>query len=101
MDATFCVLVSIYIQDETNSDNYAKYDVASVVLTPNSYITLTVTYLSGGGSGATNFGNTYLIMSVFTNDIEVDGRLTTLRLKRKVKHPHQVNKHHHVLFLGV
>ena len=71
------------IQDETNGDNYIKYNVASVVLTPNSYITLTVTYLSGGGSGETNFGNTNLIKSAFTNNIEVDGRLQPLKLRPK------------------
>ena len=52
-----------------------KKKIASVVHPPNSYITLTVTYLSGGGSGAIGFVNTNLIMPVFTNDIELDGRL--------------------------
>lgn len=72
----------IYLQQADNSLNYIKYNVTTnPVIVENNYITLQVSQLSTGGSGASNFGNVDLIMSIFSNDTEIDGRLTTLETK--------------------
>ena len=70
------------MQEADNSLNYIKYNVtANPVIIENTYITLQVSTLSSGGSGATNFGNVDLIMSIFTNDTEIDGRITAVETK--------------------
>ena len=72
----------IYLQEADNSLNYIKYNVTTnPVIIENNYITLQVSQLSSGGSGASNFGNVDLIMSIFTNDTEIDGRLTAVETK--------------------
>jgi hypothetical protein len=74
----------VYIQDQENSLNYIRYNIIGTpTITPNSYITIPVFYLgNGGGTGLTNFGSNHnLLVSFFTNSIEVDARLTTLENK--------------------
>ena len=51
------------------------------IIVENNYITLQVSQLSSGGSGASNFGNVDLIMSIFSNDTEIDGRITAVETK--------------------
>ena len=72
----------IYLQEADNSLNYIKYNVTTnPVIVENNYITLQVSQLSSGGSGASNFGNVDLIMSIFSNDTEIDGRITAVETK--------------------
>ena len=72
----------IYLQEADNSLNYIKYNVTTnPVIVENNYITLQVSQLSSGGSGASNFGNVDLIMSIFSNDTEIDGRITVVETK--------------------
>jgi hypothetical protein len=69
-------LSTILIQDQDNSTNYIKYTVNTTpVITPNSYVTLDVTYLEGAPS-LSNGHN--IIMSIFTNETTIDTRLSNL-----------------------
>lgn len=83
----FLALISqlsiIYIQDQDSSINYIRYNVtAPPVLTPNAFITIPVTVLDTSGTGATNFpAGMNLFMSIFTNDVEIDTRLTAVEGK--------------------
>ena len=68
----------IYIQDMSDASNYIKFSVNSMTQVQNSYTTVSVTYLSGEGTGLTSFGNdTNIFLSVFTDGVEIDNRLTT------------------------
>jgi hypothetical protein len=81
----------VYLQDQENSTNFIKYNItATPTLIPNSYIQIPVLYTAtippalpnGSGTGLTNFGvNHNILVSFFTNSIEVDLRLSTLETK--------------------
>ena len=84
-------LQDVYIQDKSLSTNFIKYNITGTpTIIPNSYISIPVLYTAtilpaqpnGAGTGLTSFGNNHpLIISFFTNSIEVDLRLTTLETK--------------------
>ena len=80
----FLALISqlsiIYIQDQDSSLNYIRYNViAPPTLTPNAFITIPVAVLDSSGTGSSNFpAGMNVFMSIFTNDIEIDTRLTTI-----------------------
>ena len=81
----------VYIQDKSLSTNFIKYKITGTpTIFTNSYIEIPVLYTAtippalpnGAGTGLTSFGNNHpLIISFFTNSIEVDERLTTLETK--------------------
>ena len=77
----------IYLQDQDNSLNFIKYNItAQPTIITNSYISIPVSYTigNGGGTGITigGFGNgANILVSFFTNSIEVDTRLSTLETK--------------------
>lgn len=73
----------LYIQDQTNSNNFIYYDVSGTpTLTPNNYITVPVVKTLSGGSGSTAFGdNLNIIFSILTNQLEVNNRISTLEQK--------------------
>jgi hypothetical protein len=73
----------VYIQDQENSLNFIRYNItAAPTIIPNNYISIPVISSSAGGTGLTNFGNGHnLLVSFFTNSIEVDSRLTSLELQ--------------------
>ena len=81
----------VYIQDKNSSINFIKYKITGTpTIITNSYIEIPVLYTAtippaqpnGAGTGLTSFGNNHpLIISFFTNSIEVDERLTTLETK--------------------
>ena len=81
------VIQDVYIQDQVNSNNFIRYNITGQPSgTPNSYYTIPVSYTvgNGGGTGISvgGFGNgNNLLISFFTNSIEVDLRLTTLEDK--------------------
>lgn len=88
IDVFFTQLTSIqdvYIQDKNSSVNFIKYNITGTpTIITNSYISIPVLYTApnGAGTGLTSFGNnTPLIISFFTNSIEVDTRLTSLETK--------------------
>lgn len=73
----------VYIQDQTTSANFIKYTItgAPTIIT-ESYISIPVIVEDKGGTGATTFGNNHDIMlSFFSNLIEVDARISTLETK--------------------
>lgn len=76
-------VTEVYIQDQNDSINFIQYNVlATPDITPNTYVTLSVSKRSSGGTGQDQFPNGHnLIISFFTNGIEVDGRLTSLETK--------------------
>lgn len=76
----------LYIQDQDNSANYCKFNVnATPTITPNSYVTVNVTYLDGGGTGTTNFpAGMNIFLSIFSNDVEIDTRLSNVETKTQL-----------------
>ena len=76
-------ITEVYIQDQNSSTDFIQYNVlATPSITPNSYVTLSVSKRSSNGTGSSQFPNGHnIILSFFTNGIEVDGRLTTLETK--------------------
>ena len=76
-------LDDLYIQDQSNSVNFAKYNITgSPTLNPNNYITIPVSQVQFGGNGNTAFGSGHdILVSFFSNLQEVNTRLTTLETK--------------------
>ncbi len=76
-------VTEVYIQDQNSSGNFIQYNVlATPDITPDAYVTLSVSKRSSGGTGQDQFPNGHnLIISFFTNGIEVDGRLTAVENK--------------------
>ena len=77
----FLALISqlsiLYIQDQDNSANLCKFNVnTSPTITHNSYVSVNVTYLEGGGTGVNAFpAGMNIFLSIFPNDVEIDSRL--------------------------
>ena len=84
--SSISTLSIVYIQDQDVSENYIRFNVNSApIIVTGSYVTLNVTYLDSGGTGDTNFGaGMNIIMSVFTNDIEIDTRLSNVETKTQL-----------------
>jgi hypothetical protein len=70
----------IYIQDQSTSLNYIKYNVELVyIISPNNYYIFDVSFNDGEGTGLTNFPNGHdILISFFTNTQTIDTRLNTL-----------------------
>ena len=69
----------IYIQEESNAENYIKFNVNTkpTLPEPHVFIQLDVTFTEGGGTGLTSFGpDTNIFVSIFSNDREIDERLS-------------------------
>ena len=73
----------LYLQDQNNSTNFIYYDVTgATTIIPNNYISVPVVKTSSGGTGATTFGSGHnIILSILTNQTEINNRLTTLEVK--------------------
>jgi hypothetical protein len=73
----------VYLQDKNNSSNFIKYNITGPpTITVNSHITIPVSVITSAGTGTTSFGaNHDILVSFFTNNIEVDTRLSTLETK--------------------
>jgi hypothetical protein len=72
----------IYIQQENDAANYVKYNVNSNPTIIDPVITLDVTFLEGAGTGVSSFGvGTPIFVSVFTNDREIDERLSLVEAR--------------------
>jgi len=68
----------LYIQDNNDSENYVKYSVVSTTSTPTLFI-VTVNFIEGNGNGLTTFGNNHdIFLSIFSNNVAIDGRFTSL-----------------------
>lgn len=71
----------LYIQDNNDSENYIKYGVVSTTSTPTMF-TVTVNFTEGNGNGLTTFGHNHdVFLSIFSNNVAIDGRFTTLEGK--------------------
>jgi hypothetical protein len=71
----------IYLQDQLLSTNYIKYSVTGVPtpIAGTTGIAIPVVAASSGGTGATSFGpDRDIMMSIFTDTLEVDTRLSTV-----------------------
>lgn len=89
--AQITTIQDVYIQDKNSSLNFIKYNITGTpTIFTNSYISIPVLYTAttppalpnGAGTGLTSFGNNHpIIISFFTNSIEVDSRLTSLETK--------------------
>ena len=81
--SSISALSIIYIQDQDVSENYIRFNVNSApVIVVGSYVTLNVSYLDSNGTGDTNFGaGMNIILSIFSNDIEIDTRLSNVETK--------------------
>ena len=73
----------LYLQDKNNSSNFIKYNITGTpTIVVGSYIQIPVSVISSGGNGSTSFGSNHpILLSFFTNTIEVDTRLSTLETK--------------------
>lgn len=76
-------LNDLYLQDQSDSTNFAKFNIISApTLIPNSYISIPVTQSGFGGNGNTAFGAGHnILVSFFSNTPEIDSRLSALELK--------------------
>jgi hypothetical protein len=70
----------VYLQDRNDSTNYIKYNITGPpTIVVGSYIEIPVQLIVASGTGAISFGvNHNILLSFFTNNIEVDSRLSTL-----------------------
>ena len=77
---TISQLNDVYIQDQEDSANSILYNITGPpIITEQQQITIPVNRLSSFGTGITSFGNGHnLLLSFFSNSIEVDSRLTNL-----------------------
>jgi hypothetical protein len=73
----------LYLQDQNDSNNYIKYDITgNATIITNSYISVPVSAIESGGTGSTSFGPSHnILISIFTNSIETDTRISTLETK--------------------
>ena len=78
--ALITTLDDLYIQDQNNSINFAKFNITSTpTIVPNSYISIPVAQVQFGGNGNTAFGvNHDVLVSFFSNLQEINTRLTAL-----------------------
>lgn len=76
-------LNDLYIQDQNNSLNFIKYNIIGPLIpTINSYVEIPVVMSSYGGTGNTSFGSNHnVLLAFFSNNLEIDQRLTTLETK--------------------
>ena len=76
-------LNDLYIQDQNNSLNYIRYNITGTpTIIPNDYILIPVIVNTSVGTGSTSFGTNHnVLLSIFTNSIETDVRISNLETK--------------------
>jgi hypothetical protein len=76
-------LNDLYIQDQNYSINYIRYNITGTpTIVPNDYILIPVILGTSGGTGSTSFGTNHnVLLSIFTNSIETDVRISNLEDK--------------------
>ena len=76
-------LNDVYLQQKSQSNNFIRYNITgSPVIYPTQYIAIPVTIMSSGGIGATSFGiNEPILLSFFTNSLEIDTRISAVENK--------------------
>ena len=73
----------LYMQDQTSANNNVRFNVIGTpIVYPNVYVDVPVQYFSSSGTGDIDLGdNKNIFMSIFTNDLAVDTRLSSLESK--------------------
>ena len=76
-------LNDLYIQDQNNSLNFIRYNITGTpTIITNDYVLIPVILGASGGSGSTSFGTNHnILLSIFTNSIETDVRISNLEDK--------------------
>lgn len=76
-------LTELYLQDQNLSTNYIQYNItAAPTITVGDKIAIPVAVVNSAGTGSTSFGVGHnILVSYFTNNLEVDTRLSTLETK--------------------
>ena len=76
-------LTELYLQDQSLSTNYIQYNIiAPLTITVGDKIAIPVSVVNSAGTGSTSFGVGHnILVSFFTNNLEVDTRLSTLETK--------------------
>ena len=76
-------LNNLYLQDQNNSFNYILYNITGTpTFIPNDYVLIPVIVYNSSGTGSTSFGTNHnILLSIFTNSIETDIRITNLETK--------------------
>ena len=76
-------LTELYLQDQSLSTNFIQYNItAAPTITVGDKIAIPVSVVNSGGTGSTSFGAGHnILVSFFTNNLEVDTRLSTLETK--------------------
>lgn len=84
-------LNEVYIQQKILSDNFIKYNITGTpTVVTGSHISIPVAQVSFGGTGEISFGtNEPILVSFFTNNLEVDTRLSNLEttIQNKITAP--------------
>jgi hypothetical protein len=73
----------VYLQDRSNSNNFIRYNITGTpTIFIGSHIQIPVIKIVSSGTGESSFGiNHDILLSFFTNNIEVDTRLSSLETK--------------------
>jgi hypothetical protein len=76
-------LTELYLQDQNLSSNYIQYNIiAAPTITVGNKIAIPVSVVNSSGTGSTSFGLGHnILVSYFTNNLEVDTRLSALETK--------------------
>jgi hypothetical protein len=89
----------VYLQDRNDSTNYIKYNITGApTIVVGSYISIPVSLIVASGTGAISFGiNHNILLSFFSNNIEVDSRLTSVETKTQ----YQLSSAGNTFFSGI
>ena len=76
-------LTELYLQDQSLSTNYVQYNItAAPTITVGDKIAIPVAVVNSAGTGSTSFGSGHnILVSYFTNNLEVDTRISALETK--------------------
>ena len=76
-------LNDLYLQDQNNSLNFIRYNITGTpTIIPNNYILIPIILDTSGGTGSNSFGTNHnILLSIFTNSIETDVRISNLEDK--------------------
>jgi hypothetical protein len=76
-------LTELYLQDQSLSTNYIQYNITSApTITIGDKIAIPVSVANSAGTGSTSFGVGHnILVSFFTNNLEVDTRISALETK--------------------
>lgn len=76
-------LTELYLQDQSLSSNFIQYNItAAPTITVGNKIAIPVSVVNSAGTGSSSFGSGHnILVSYFTNSLEVDTRISALETK--------------------